>query len=203
MIDHRAFRWGRRVLPAVLAVLLAAAPGVAAIFTDIQGLPMQRAIERLAAKGIFRGTSGTTFNPNGTVTRADFAVLLVRTLGLDAQGVPLPAFKDAGDIARDQQASIAAITSLGSVSPQKIEMKRGALLYTLATDKPVYSPADLIKITFTVKNTSEQSIKFDHTNSQLYDFIIRASDGREIAKWSLELLPQGRPERRPCGARPL
>lgn len=185
MIDHRAFRWGRRALPVVLAVLVGAVPVAAAIFTDIQGLPMQRAIERLAAKGIFRGTSGTTFNPNGTVTRAEFAVLLVRTLGLDAQGVTLPAFKDAPEIARDQVAAIAAVTSLGSVSPQKVELKKGVLVYTLSTDKPVYGPADLIKISFAVKNTSEQAVRFDHTNSQLYDFVIRAPDGREVAKWSL------------------
>lgn len=185
MIDHHASRWGTRVLPALLAVLLAVGPAGAAIFTDIQGLPQQRAIERLAAKGIFRGTSGTTFNPSGTVTRADFAVLLVRTLGLETQGVALPAFKDATEIARDQMGAVAAMASLGSVSPQKVELQKGPLLYALSTDKPVYGPTDLIKVTFVVKNTSDQPIRFDHANSQLYDFIVRSPDGQEIAKWSL------------------
>lgn len=185
MIDSRALRWSKRVLFVALAAVLAAAPAAAAIFTDIQGLPMQRAIERLAAKGVFRGTSGTTFNPTGTVTRADFAVLLVRVLGLETQGVPLPAFKDAAEIARDQMGSVAAVVNLGSVSPQKVELQKGPLLYALSADKPVYGPTDLIKITFTVKNASREPIRFDHVNSQLYDFIIRVPEGEEIAKWSL------------------
>lgn len=190
MTAPRALRWRTRAFVAALVLLVASAPAWAAIFSDIQGLPMQRAIERLAAKGVFRGTSGTTFNPSGPVARGDFAVLLVRALGLDTQGLPVPAFKDAADIPRDQQPAIAALSNLGSVSPVaegkgKIEVKKGALVYTLATDRATYGPADLIKITFSVTNTSNQNMTFEHANSQLYDFIIRASDGQEVAKWSL------------------
>lgn len=190
MTAPRALRWRTRAFVAALVLLVASAPAWAAIFSDIQGLPMQRAIERLAAKGVFRGTSGTTFNPSGPVARGDFAVLLVRALGLDTQGLPVPAFKDAADIPRDQQPAIAALSNLGSVSPVaegkgKIEVKKGTLVYTLATDRATYGPADLIKITFSVTNTSNQNMTFEHANSQLYDFIIRASDGQEVAKWSL------------------
>lgn len=185
-----AVRWRTRMFVVVLAVLLAGAPAWAAIFSDIQGLPMQRAIERLAAKGVFRGTSGTTFNPSGTVGRGEFAVLLVRALALDTQGLPVPAFKDLAEIPRDQLPAIAALSNLGSVSPVadgrgKVEVKKGSLVYTLATDRATYGPADLIKITFAVTNSGTQSMTFEHSNSQLYDFIIRASDGQEVAKWSL------------------
>jgi len=190
MTNHKGFRWSRRVLAVFAALLAAAAPAWSAIFTDIQGLPMQRAIERLAAKGIFRGTSGTTFNPNGTVTRSDLAVLMVRALGLETGAAVLPAFKDAAEIPRDQQPSVAAMANLGSISPTadargKVELKKGALLYTLVTDKAVYQPGDFIEITFTVRNTGTTDAKFEHVNSQLYDFIIRAADGQEVAKWSL------------------
>ncbi|MGH2399561.1 MAG: S-layer homology domain-containing protein, partial [bacterium] len=63
MTVRRAVRWHTRVFAATVLLLMAGVPAWAAIFSDIQGLPMQRAIERLAAKGVFRGTSGTTFNP--------------------------------------------------------------------------------------------------------------------------------------------
>ncbi|WP_338556445.1 endo-1,4-beta-xylanase [Paenibacillus sp. KS-LC4] len=43
------------------------------------------AIDALYAKGIIKGTSETTFSPEKNMTRADFVLLLVRALGLDAQ----------------------------------------------------------------------------------------------------------------------
>lgn len=39
----------------------------------------------LATKGIIRGVTDAEFNPNASITRADFTVLLVRTLGLQAE----------------------------------------------------------------------------------------------------------------------
>jgi len=52
-------------------------------FTDIQSKPreMQEAIRYLASKGIINGTSPTTFNPDGSITRAEIAALIVRALG--------------------------------------------------------------------------------------------------------------------------
>lgn len=48
----------------------------------------KKSIEVLAAKGIVNGTSEHTFNPIAAITRADFLVLLVRTLELQGtQGV--------------------------------------------------------------------------------------------------------------------
>lgn len=185
MTVHGSTQWPLRACVTGLALLLAAVPVAAAIFTDIQGLPAQRAIERLAAKGIFRGTTGTTFNPNGTVTRGDFAVLLVRALGLDTQGLTLPAFKDSSDIPRDQQGAVAAMTRLGSASPQKVEVRKGPLVYTLTVDKTVYAPDERILITFKVENTGGQDIKFEYATSQFHDLIIRNAKGEEVAKWSL------------------
>jgi large repetitive protein len=42
-------------------------------------------IEVMASKGIINGTSETSYNPAANITRADFLMLLVRTLGLTAQ----------------------------------------------------------------------------------------------------------------------
>ena len=51
-------------------------------FSDIAGKSqeMQNAINILAAKGIINGTSATTFSPDSTITRAEIAALVVKTL---------------------------------------------------------------------------------------------------------------------------
>jgi len=56
-------------------------------FADIANLSWaKREIEVLASKGIVRGTSESKFNPQASITRADFTALLVRTLSLQAEG---------------------------------------------------------------------------------------------------------------------
>jgi uncharacterized repeat protein (TIGR02543 family) len=44
-------------------------------------------IEVMAAKGVINGTSETTYSPANNITRADFIVLLVKSLGLNAKAV--------------------------------------------------------------------------------------------------------------------
>ena len=54
-------------------------------FTDMDRYSWAKdAVEALAAKGIISGTSATTFNPGKKITRADFIVMLVKALKLDA-----------------------------------------------------------------------------------------------------------------------
>ncbi|MFD0714554.1 NPCBM/NEW2 domain-containing protein [Paenibacillus sp. GCM10027626] len=52
------------------------------------------AIKSLAAKQIVTGTSATTFEPERSVTRAEFAALLVRALKLELKGGPELTFTD-------------------------------------------------------------------------------------------------------------
>lgn len=174
----------RAVMLVVAAVLAVAPPAWGAIFSDINGLPAQRAIERLAARGIMR-TGGDRFNPNGTVTRAEFAIFLSRALGISGQGLPAAEVKDWADVPRDAQPAVAAMTTMGSVSPQKVEVKKGVVTYVLATDKPVYGPTEMVELTFTITNTGKEDLKFEFANSQFYDFIIRDGQGGEVAKWSI------------------
>ena len=51
-------------------------------FSDVsnKSREMQNAINILASKGIINGTTATTFSPDGTITRAEIAALIVRTL---------------------------------------------------------------------------------------------------------------------------
>ncbi|MPM10688.1 hypothetical protein SDC9_57022 [bioreactor metagenome] len=50
-------------------------------FDDITGIPAKSAIEALASRGILSGTGGALFEPDRTMTRAEFAALAVRALG--------------------------------------------------------------------------------------------------------------------------
>ncbi len=45
----------------------------------------KKAVETLHAEGIIAGTSATTFSPGKNISRADFLVLLVKALKLDAE----------------------------------------------------------------------------------------------------------------------
>lgn len=51
-------------------------------FDDISGHKNQPAIEALASRGIINGINDTSFAPNTTMTRAEYAAIVVRGLGL-------------------------------------------------------------------------------------------------------------------------
>lgn len=51
-------------------------------FTDIQNHAERSVIEALASRGIINGKTGISFDPNATMTRAEFATIIVRGLGL-------------------------------------------------------------------------------------------------------------------------
>ena len=51
-------------------------------FADISNHENKTAIEELAARGIITGYNATSFGPNDTMTRAQFATIVVRGLGL-------------------------------------------------------------------------------------------------------------------------
>jgi len=54
-------------------------------FADVSGHTNGEAIEALASRGIISGMTETTFAPNATMTRAEFAAIITRGLGLPAQ----------------------------------------------------------------------------------------------------------------------
>ena len=63
-------------------------PGVTApgtTFSDIKNHANKAAIEELASRGIINGMGQGTFMPNKTMTRAEFAAIVTRALGLTAK----------------------------------------------------------------------------------------------------------------------
>jgi hypothetical protein len=61
-------------------------------FADIQGHVNQKSIEAMAARNILNGLSDTQFAPDRTMTRAEFAAIVTRSLGLAPKAADV--FKD-------------------------------------------------------------------------------------------------------------
>ena len=70
---------------------------------DVKGTGHEEAMTTLAALGILKGRDTGEFDPDGTITRAEFAAVVIRTLGLEnevreAEYEPAD-FDDCGDVA--------------------------------------------------------------------------------------------------------
>ncbi len=55
-------------------------------FSDIENHKYKSEIQALCQRGIINGMTENTFSPNSTMTRAEFATITVRALGLEAKG---------------------------------------------------------------------------------------------------------------------
>ena len=74
------------LLALCLALCLTALPaGAEAAFTDITDQTMATAAAALEGMGIVSGTSETTFNPTGGLSRAQLCAMLVGAVGLSSQ----------------------------------------------------------------------------------------------------------------------
>jgi len=89
---------------------------VAAAFSDIAGHWASAAIERAAKLGLVNGYEDGTFRPRNLVTRAEFAVMLARTIPLSLEDVQELEFKDAQLVQQWARPSIAAAVKAGIVS---------------------------------------------------------------------------------------
>lgn len=69
--------------------------GMAVTFPDLQGHAAQTAVEALAARGIISGKDDGRFDPGGDMTRAEFATIIVKALGLTPK--TNTAFTDVGE----------------------------------------------------------------------------------------------------------
>lgn len=173
------------VIPAVVvvALLVAVLPATAALFSDIQGTPYERAIEKLAVTGILGGFPDGTFRPGQPVTRLETVAALAKGLDVKGSGT-IPAYKDLNEIPEEVRPAIAALLNTGAASQQKAEVKKGDIVYALSTDKAVYGLDDPVDLTFTVTNTGKEDVQFPFATTQQYDFIIKRGD-TEVARWSL------------------
>ena len=141
-----------RVAAVLALVALVTAPASAQIFTDMANHPSRRAAERLAAKGIVVRLPDGRLAPDEPLTRLDVAVFLSKTLGIPTSGVPYLDFKDVDQIPPADRAAVAAASIMGTLSAQKVQLRKGPVLYTLSTNKAVYGPDEPIELTFAIAN---------------------------------------------------
>ncbi|CAK4867174.1 unnamed protein product [Aphanomyces euteiches] len=92
-------------------------------FSDLNGHWAKQDIELLASKQIISGTSKTAFTPNAKITRAEFASLLVRSLGLSSTSTKI-AYSDVtakdwfyNDVATASAEGIISGTGNGKFNP--------------------------------------------------------------------------------------
>ncbi|MGD6950093.1 S-layer homology domain-containing protein, partial [Bacillus mobilis] len=83
-------------------------------FTDVQeGHWAYEYVTDLREKEIVLGTTPTTFSPDRSLTRSQFASLLVRSLGMEAEGEA--PFKDLDNVPENVKEEIAAAFEAGII----------------------------------------------------------------------------------------
>ncbi len=137
-------------------------------FDDLDGLDAatKKAIEVLAAKGMINGKSTTSFDPSGTITRAEFTKIIIRALYLTDSGA-VNDFKDVADTSW-YKTYVASSKQAGLING-----------YTDGTFKPlnVITKQEMVKICSA--SLHEQKGYFYPANQDLY--IGRYSD--TVANW--------------------
>ncbi len=95
-------------------------------FADMQSHWAKTEVEMLASKMMLNGKSGSEFEPNGPTTRAEFAAMLTRALGLTDQAEPAVLFSDisgkewyAGSVGAAAQGKIVNGMADGTFKPQQ------------------------------------------------------------------------------------
>ncbi len=109
-------------------------------FADIEASWAKGAIEKLSGKLLINGTSTTAFTPKRDITRAEFAALLVRSLGLNAaSAAPFTDISTAdwfsADVAAAYEAGLINGTGAGKFDPNAvITREQLAVLLTNAAE---------------------------------------------------------------------
>ncbi|MFD5018278.1 S-layer homology domain-containing protein, partial [Paenibacillus sp. NPDC058367] len=83
--------------------------------SDISGHWAQRSIQEALSLGIIKGYSDGTFKPNGTLTRAEFALMLMNALKPQEAGTKLT-FTDAAKIGAWAQEAVAQAVQAGIIN---------------------------------------------------------------------------------------
>jgi len=73
----------------------------------------------------------------------------------------------------------------GEAAGKEASRRIGGLLYTISTDKAVYSRGEDVSITLVKTNITGSSITLRYPTAQRYDFVIRrGEEQREVWRWS-------------------
>ncbi|MCR8660414.1 S-layer homology domain-containing protein [Paenibacillus endoradicis] len=126
-------------------------------FTDIKGHWAEASIIEAASKGLINGYPGGKFLPNGSITRTEFAVMLSRSLKLEAQDELK--FIDAGKIPNWAKSDVAKVVTAGFIQGYQDNSFRG--------DQPITRAeiAVMVARSLNLKATDGEKLTFVDSNS--------------------------------------
>jgi hypothetical protein len=106
------------VIVAVAFVISAMVPAFAAVPSDIDGTDYEAAVTRLAALGVITGREDGKFYPDETISRSEFAAVVVRALGYNSAANAAKGATKFSDVSANYWASgyINLATSLGIIN---------------------------------------------------------------------------------------
>lgn len=132
-------------------------------------------IKQMAAKHIVQGKSGAHFDPYGEVTRAEFAAMLVRALGLRAEGE-----SDFGDVDRNKwyAEAISAASGAGIVTGRS----GGAF----APDETVTREEMVVMLVRAYEYAGGYFQSHNHGNDSGSQFPAEFGDALQISDWAME-----------------
>lgn len=149
-------------------------------FADIEDDPQKQYIESVAAKGIVNGRDLNEFMPEGTLTRAEFAVMIVKTLGLatDVEGAESMPFEDVSEdhwgyeyIAIAQENGLIQGFGDGTFKPDQ-KVNKEQMIQMMVDAFEFENPGDAI-------TGSEENDEFTDDNnisSWAYEAVVKAED---------------------------
>ncbi|MCG8502419.1 MAG: S-layer homology domain-containing protein [Firmicutes bacterium] len=146
----------------------------------------KKEIEVLASKGVINGTTASTYGPGLNITRADFMVLLVRTLGLRAETDET--FKDINRsdyyydaVAIGKKLGIAKGAADGRFNPED-EISRQDMMTLAARAMQLVGKTDTEADTASLERFEDKSDVADYAADSIAimveDGIVRGSNGR-------------------------
>ncbi|MCD9026342.1 GLUG motif-containing protein [Cohnella silvisoli] len=144
-----------------------------ASFADAAGHWAEKAVNELASRMVIGGVDGTHFRPNQPITRAEFAAIVVRALGLDDNGTSA-SFEDvaseawyAGGVAKAQEYGIVSGYPDGTFHPER----------TITREEAIAMIVRMMKLTGMNTSVSEPEAEVTLT---LF------ADGKSVDGWAKE-----------------
>ncbi|KRE69572.1 polysaccharide lyase family 8 super-sandwich domain-containing protein [Paenibacillus sp. Soil750] len=143
-------------------------------FDDLVGHWSKADVDKLASKLILQGQSDSRFMPEASVTRAEFAAMLVRALGYQAKPVLQPTFNDVAPTDWFYDAVEAAVQA---------KLIEGITPETFMPNQPITREQMAVMIASAMKLAGKQ-VQIDASHNTLKSFL----DQSQISPWAKQPL---------------
>ncbi len=179
-----------RITAAVLALAAAVAPTAAqaARFADTSGHWAESIIDTLAEKGVVNGISDTEFNPDGTVTRAEFLRMAMAAANITPspyrEGECLDVPADAWYAAYVQGASDKGLIPEGMISGYSAREDGGKIVISGAFNAP--APITREEMAYIAQSAYQYSLKDDALKRLVPPLDLPFEDVNLISSWAFD-----------------